>query len=216
MAFSYYSRLTARQQAIYRASDRVATITLPRPSALLPLVNALRGALSEDDRRGVALAVQSLSQALLDQLHTPRLTLKVLAVRPSRRWGELHGLYTADENRPAEIRLWMRTARQARVVAFRTFLRTLLHELCHHLDYHALALGDSFHTEGFFRRESSLFRQLVPDALPGRPRAHPRPRRGVNAAHGKKRRDGRAPLVLAQDPVTAVGDRQGRIRFDSD
>jgi hypothetical protein len=56
----------------------------------------------------------------------------------------------------------MRTARHGRVVAFRTFLRTLLHELCHHLDLEVLGLGESFHTEGFFRRESSLFRQLVP------------------------------------------------------
>jgi hypothetical protein len=57
----------------------------------------------------------------------------------------------------------MRTARYKRVVAFRTFLRTLLHEIGHHLDYHCLKLSDSFHTEGFFRRESSLFRQLVPE-----------------------------------------------------
>ncbi len=45
--------------------------------------------------------------------------------------------------------------------AFRTFLRTLLHEICHHLDYELLKLDDSFHTEGFFKRESSLFNQLV-------------------------------------------------------
>ena len=57
----------------------------------------------------------------------------------------------------------MRTARQARVVAFRTFLRTLLHEIGHHLDYTHLKLAESFHTEGFFRRESSLFHQLVPE-----------------------------------------------------
>ena len=56
----------------------------------------------------------------------------------------------------------MRTVRHRRVVAFRTFLRTLLHEIGHHLDYEHLRLADSFHTEGFFKRESSLFYQLVP------------------------------------------------------
>jgi hypothetical protein len=56
----------------------------------------------------------------------------------------------------------MRTARQRRVVAFRTYLRTLLHELGHHLDYRYLKLADSFHTQGFYQRESSLFHQLVP------------------------------------------------------
>jgi hypothetical protein len=61
----------------------------------------------------------------------------------------------------------MRTARHRRVVAFRTFLRTLLHEAGHHLDYTYLKLAHSFHTEGFFKRESSLFYQLVPSARPG-------------------------------------------------
>src|SRR5687768_15226100 len=86
----------------------------------------------------------------------------VLAVRPTLRSAELHGLYTRDDDRRPRIRVWMRTVRYKRVVAFRTFLRTLLHEVCHHLDYTLLGLPDSFHTEGFFKRESSLFYQLVP------------------------------------------------------
>jgi hypothetical protein len=55
----------------------------------------------------------------------------------------------------------MRTAANANVVKFRTFLRTLLHEIVHHLDVTLLGFDDSFHTEGFFRRESSLVRQLL-------------------------------------------------------
>jgi len=62
--------------------------------------------------------------------------------------------------------VWMRTAKHRRVVAFRTYLRTLLHELCHHLDYELLKLPDSFHTEGFYRRESSLVHQLLGAAAP--------------------------------------------------
>jgi hypothetical protein len=56
----------------------------------------------------------------------------------------------------------MRTVHYRRVVAFRTFVRTLLHEVCHHLDYAHFRMADSLHTEGFFQRESSLFYQLVP------------------------------------------------------
>ena len=55
----------------------------------------------------------------------------------------------------------MRTAQRRQVVAFRTYLRTLLHELCHHLDYELYRLDESFHTEGFFQRESSLVHQLI-------------------------------------------------------
>jgi hypothetical protein len=87
----------------------------------------------------------------------------VLAARPHDNYGELHGTYEPRYGTaPAKITLWMRTARQKRVVAFRTFLRTFLHEFCHHLDYELFKLADSFHTEGFFKRESSLFHQLLP------------------------------------------------------
>ena len=90
--------------------------------------------------------------------------LRVLAVRPASDWGELHGSYERAEGRRwATVTVWMRTAKRRRVVAFRTFLRTLLHELCHHLDYELLGLEDSFHTEGFYKRESSLFNQLITD-----------------------------------------------------
>ncbi|MFQ5883375.1 MAG: hypothetical protein ACE5I9_13060 [Candidatus Methylomirabilales bacterium] len=37
----------------------------------------------------------------------------------------------------------------------------LLVEVCHHLGHELLGLEESFHTEGFYRRESSLFHQLV-------------------------------------------------------
>jgi hypothetical protein len=148
MPFAYYDRLSARDRAIYRASDTTPALALPRADELHPLVEALRRALGSEDRREVEVAV----------------SLQVLAVRPSARWGELHGLYTRDDGRPPRIQLWMRTVRRRRVVAFRTFLRTLLHEMGHHVDYELLRLPDSFHTEGFFKRESSLFRQLVPEA----------------------------------------------------
>jgi len=40
-------------------------------------------------------------------------------------------------------------------------LRALLHEYCHYLDNDRFQLTESFHTEGIFKRESSLFKQLV-------------------------------------------------------
>jgi hypothetical protein len=55
----------------------------------------------------------------------------------------------------------MRTAQRRQVVAFRSFLRTLLHEISHHLDYELFKLSESYHTEGFYKRESSLFHQLM-------------------------------------------------------
>ncbi len=185
MRFSYYERLSRRDQAVYRKSDEVVAIPVPDGAAVTPAVARLGAALARDDASEVAVASAEIAGRVSRQLGAPAPVVEVLAVRPSRDWGELHGLYTQDEGEVARIRVWMRTARKANVVAFRTFLRTLLHELCHHLDFEVLGLDRSFHTEGFFRRESSLMRQLVPGArrpaqraLPLPPGAPPPGRRG--------------------------------------
>jgi hypothetical protein len=164
VAFSYYSRLSPRDQAIYRKSDAVTQVRLLRPDAIWPFVGAIQEALAADQRAAVEPAAQFLVRALTTMLEVPPVRLEVLAVRPTLRNAELHGLYTRPARGIPRIQLWMRTAQKRRVVAFRTFLRTLLHELMHHLDYELLRLPDSFHTEGFFKRESSLFHQLVTDA----------------------------------------------------
>jgi hypothetical protein len=89
--------------------------------------------------------------------------VKVLERRPSNSYGELHGLYEPDEvtGGVARISVWMRTAAREHVVKFRTFLRTLVHEVCHHLDYEHYKLAETFHTEGFYARESALVRELL-------------------------------------------------------
>jgi len=164
--FAYYDRLSRRERTIYDRSDAVTRIVLPRPEPLRPIVDGLRQGLERDQRKVVEAAAQTLVRGLTDSLGVEPVDVGVLAVRPTLREAELHGLYTREPGRRARIRVWMRTVRYKRVVAFRTFLRTLLHEACHHLDYTHLKLADSFHTEGFFKRESSLFYQLVPREPP--------------------------------------------------
>src|SRR5215467_7844641 len=171
MPFAYFDRLTRRQQAIYLKSDAVSAMPLPHPERLRPLAAELGRALESGDRRLTESATQAMAAGLAGALGVPPVRVKVLAARPHAGWGELHGLYETAERRhqPPLITLWMRTARQKRVVAFRTFLRTLLHEIGHHVDYTLLRLADSFHTEGFYKRESSLFYQLVPSARKSAP-----------------------------------------------
>jgi hypothetical protein len=167
MPFAYYRRLSRRQQAIYRRSDAIVAIPLTgETAALRDFAHDIARALSEDN----ALRVQAVSRRLIDsiiaRLGVASVGVTVLAVRPHNDWGELHGFYRpATETTPSSIVLWMRTAQRKQVVAFRTFLRTLLHELCHHLDYTLFDLRHSFHTQGFYRRESSLMRQLAPAEL---------------------------------------------------
>ena len=164
MVFSYYNKLSSAQKGVYRKSDAIHSVSLPDGEALHPLIFRLATALEHEDRGHIEEICKTLAVGMTSRLNVPPLRLKVLAVRPSAEWGELHGLYQLAEGRAsATITLWMRTAKHRRVVAFRTFLRTFLHEICHHLDYHFLGLSDSYHTEGFYKRESSLFYQLMPD-----------------------------------------------------
>jgi hypothetical protein len=174
--FGYFTRLNRRQQSIYLKSDAVSAVALPDPGALRPLVADLARGLGAGERLAIERAAQRLALALADALRVPPVRIRVLAARPHARWGELHGLYeTGQAGQPPLITLWMRTAKQKRVVAFRTFLRTLLHEVGHHLDYTLLGLADSFHTEGFYKRESHLFHQLVPRDEPQEAPAWPQP-----------------------------------------
>ncbi|HVQ76279.1 MAG TPA: DinB family protein [Candidatus Binatia bacterium] len=164
--FSYFARLSRRQQTIYLKSDAVAGVALPEPARVRPLARELATALGAGERATVEGAAQRLAIGLVRALDVPPVRVRVLAVRPHAGWGELHGLYEPARRAgaPPLITLWMRTAKQKRIVAFRTFLRTLLHEVGHHLDYTLLGLGESFHTQGFYQRESHLFHQLVTDA----------------------------------------------------
>lgn len=168
VAFAYYNRLSKTRQAIYRKSARVVSIPLADVRPLQMASQSLQAALFEEDRRTTRAACQVLAQGVTERLSIPAVEVQVLATRPHDESGELHGLYNpAEGGSPARICVWMRTAKRRQVVAFKSFLRTLLHELCHHIDYEYLRLAESFHTEGFYQRESSLFHQLFHDECTG-------------------------------------------------
>lgn len=84
--------------------------------------------------------------------------IRVLASRPLRvreQWTtELFGDYTPDT---MQIRVWMRTAVRKEITSFGTFLSTLCHEFCHHLDFQKFQFKDSWHTRGFYERAAVLY-----------------------------------------------------------
>ncbi|HLI79057.1 MAG TPA: hypothetical protein VKV03_03680 [Candidatus Binataceae bacterium] len=149
-----------RAQRCYLRSDSIAKFEGFAPDA------AAKSRLAELQmalQAGTLRAVQDCAFALMGELchafRVPRIRVEVRGVRPHNTRGELHGLFRLSS--PPEILLWMRTAQRHEVVKPRTFLRTLLHELCHYLDYSHLKLEDSYHTMGFFKRESFLVRSLM-------------------------------------------------------
>jgi hypothetical protein len=165
MPFAYYDRLSQAEKRVYRASDAIESIGMPRDLDLGADVIALRAALAAEDRTAVQVVGQRMVDALTRGFHVPPVRLNVMAARPSDDYGELHGLYEPPEGRGRPlITVWMRTAQRRQVVAFKSFLRTICHEVCHHLDYELFALEETFHTEGFYKRESSLANALLAQA----------------------------------------------------
>ena len=158
---AYFYRLSARRQRTYLKSDSIDRYPFaPTPNALELTRNLMRAL-----QAGTLAAVNEASRRLVAELcrafGVPMLRIEVRSVRPRNARGELHGIFYPAQ-RPPLIMLWMRTAQRHDVVKPRTFLRTLLHEVGHYLDYALLKLDDSFHTGGFFRRESFLVRALCP------------------------------------------------------
>jgi hypothetical protein len=162
MPFAYYDRLSPARKRIYRASDAIEAVGRPPGLDFGVDVAALRAALLAEDRPRAQRVGQAMLDALVGGWRVPALRLRVMAARPSDDYGELHGYYEPGEGRAlSRITVWMRTAQRRQVVAFRSFLRTLCHEVCHHLDYELFALAETFHTEGFYKRESSLANALL-------------------------------------------------------
>ena len=88
----------------------------------------------------------------------PQCSVRVLAARPLRvreySTTELFGDYHPDT---LAIRVWQRTAIRKEITSFGTFLSTLCHEFCHHLDFQRFGLRDSWHTRGFYERTGLLY-----------------------------------------------------------
>ena len=158
---NFRHRLTRAQQRVYDRSNETPSIPLGASARLRQGVLGLQGALRAEDRLRVERTSQVIADEITRYLRVSTVRVLVSGVRPSNARGELHGLYTPARGPwPSRIHVWMMTAKRGKIVAFKTFLRTVLHEICHHLDYTLLKLPDSLHTDGFYQRESSLFHQI--------------------------------------------------------
>jgi hypothetical protein len=191
----FRNRLSPAKRRVYDRSDGVTSVSLRPDPVLVRAVQELEGSLARGDQRRVAHLAQRIADGVCAALRVPRLRVVVQGRRPASHWGELHGLYTPGEHsRHDTVKVWMITAKRGQVVAFRTFLRTLVHELCHHLDYTLLNLSDSFHSDGFYKRESSIVHRLTTWAGPGTV-ASPEPTRRRAPAAERRVPPGRVSLA---------------------
>ena len=145
-------------RAGFLESDRMGTLALPQDDRLTSIAksmeSAMKDAASADVRR---LCAQFLSAAS-EFYQVPNCTIRVLAARPrrvrERGTIELFGDYDPESS---IIRVWMRTAVRKEVTSFGTFVSTLCHEFCHHLDFQKFGFKDSWHTRGFYERAAALY-----------------------------------------------------------
>jgi hypothetical protein len=164
---AFFYRLSPRSQRSYLKSEAIDRYNFIASGASLARTQALLITLESGSMPAINRCAQGLIDEVCRVMGVAPVQVEIRGVRPRDPRSELHGLFYPNA-RPPRMIVWMRTAQRHEVVKPKTFLRTLLHELGHYLDYSALNLGDSFHTKGFFKRESFLVRTLyAPPAANG-------------------------------------------------
>ena len=146
----------ARRHRSYVRSNRETTVPIAVGAPILESVRALRMALAGEDDAGIGRTSQRVVDTLCDAVSLPRIPVRVGGRRLVRGKIEYYGFCA----RNGWMTLYSRTARRNLVVAFKTYLNTLVHEYMHHYDWHALRI-ESMHTSGFYQRVGHLYRRIL-------------------------------------------------------
>jgi len=149
----------ATLRAQFVASDELCDLEIPPDDRLRAPASALDLAMKTGETAVVRELCAEFLRVASDFYEVSQPQVRVLAARPVRVYegggsSELFGDY---DLRKMEIRVWMRTALRKRVTSLGTFLSTLCHEFCHHLDVQRLGFGDTPHTRGFYARTAVLY-----------------------------------------------------------
>ncbi len=149
------------EKAEYLRSESMRVLKLPDVEPLRSQSLILKEALVTDEQKTVQKACKAIIDTLSIAYEVEKPSVRVLSARPleeGKNWVfELFGDYDPEKVR---IRLWMRTAVQKKATSYGTFLSTLCHEFCHHLDVVSLELPNTFHTRGFYERTALLYHHL--------------------------------------------------------
>lgn len=147
-----------RNLKLFVESDRLYTLPLPPDDRLPRIAHSIETALKAGNMPEIGRASEEFLNTASDFFQVSRCNVRVLAARPLRvreySTTELFGDYHPDTTL---IRAWARTAIRKDMTSFGTFLSTLCHEFCHHLDFQRFAFRDSWHTRGFYERTAVLY-----------------------------------------------------------
>jgi hypothetical protein len=147
-----------KDRAGFLESDRIKTLDLPENDFLPKIAKRLESAMKAGSVQEIRTASAEFLAVASSFYKVPPCGIRVLAARPLRvreSWStELFGDYHPET---MLIRVWMRTAVRKEVTSFGTFLSTLCHEFCHHLDFQLFRFPDSWHNRGFYERAGALY-----------------------------------------------------------
>jgi hypothetical protein len=142
----------------FRESERIRTLELPPSGRLAAIAKCIESAMKAGQTGDVRGSSAAFLAAASEFYKVPQCEIRVLAARPLRvreNWTtELFGDYHPET---MLVRVWMKTAVRKEITSFGTFLSTLCHEFCHHLDLTRFGFVDSWHTRGFYERAAALY-----------------------------------------------------------
>src|SRR5438128_1998075 len=144
--------------ARFLQSDRMRTLDLPQDRTLLAIAKSIESGMKAGSSADVRRSCAEFLDFAAAFYEVPSCGFRVLAARPLRvreNWAsELFGDYHPET---MLIRIWMRTAVRKEITSFGTFLSTLCHEFCRHLDFQRFRFPDSWHARGFYERAATLY-----------------------------------------------------------
>src|SRR5215469_1904503 len=147
---AFFYRLPPHAQRCYLESDSITRYQFVPDAAAAKSVAGLTRVLAKGNPSDTEHAARAVAAEMCRLAGVPGLAVDVREVRPKNTRGELHGVFYPSDPRKRtlpRIVLWMRTAERR--------------ELVHYFDYSVLKLDNSFHTHGFFARESFLVRSTI-------------------------------------------------------
>lgn len=148
-------------KAEYDRSDEMKALELPPEEPARSYALQLKQALIDEDKKAVLAASKLLLNCFADFYQVKRPAVKILSVRPQETSGEwVYQTYGDYDTGTMLIRLFLKTAIQKKTSSYGTFLSTLVHEFCHHLDCVSLELPNTFHTRGFYERVALLYHHV--------------------------------------------------------
>jgi hypothetical protein len=147
-----------RSLKAFAESDQRHLIPLPSDRRLITNAESIELAMKDGTTGDVQRACAAFLRTASEFYHVPECGVQVLAARPLRvreySTTELFGDYHPGT---MAIRVWKKTAIRKETTSFGTFLSTLCHEFCHHLDFHRFTFRGSWHTRGFYERTAQLY-----------------------------------------------------------